>query len=239
MSKVRSCSAVGWSSNGRRDHWQVLVSRTFRFGASSRYRNVLEKDARGRLLLLARVQVSSLSRCCKLTIKLCHTRPREGYRIFNTWMGEPSKVLLLEKVVEVIKRDQLLENAKITGKPREILHKEAVLNKITFRWNTSTGFKATNRPVPGQNQKLTRSRHVLRFWLSFYGETRRPCQQTETSRYNSSPYLQSLETYLWSIKGLQTGGAGPVAVRLRPALVFQPHHAEIFLDRLEKTLSTF
>jgi 4-aminobutyrate aminotransferase/(S)-3-amino-2-methylpropionate transaminase len=42
-------------------------------------------------------------------------RPREGYRIFNTWMGEPSKVVLLEKVIDVIKRDKLIENVKVTG----------------------------------------------------------------------------------------------------------------------------
>ena len=38
-------------------------------------------------------------------------------------------------------------------------------------------------------------------------------------------------------QGVQTGGAGPVAVRLRPSLVFQPHHAAIFLDRLQKALN--
>jgi 4-aminobutyrate aminotransferase / (S)-3-amino-2-methylpropionate transaminase len=42
-------------------------------------------------------------------------RPREGYRIFNTWMGEPSKVILLENVIEVIQRDNLLANAQVTG----------------------------------------------------------------------------------------------------------------------------
>lgn len=36
--------------------------------------------------------------------------------------------------------------------------------------------------------------------------------------------------------GVQTGGAGPVAVRLRPSLVFQPHHAAIFLDKLDNSL---
>jgi len=36
--------------------------------------------------------------------------------------------------------------------------------------------------------------------------------------------------------GIQTGGAGPIAIRLRPSLVFQPQHAAIFLDRLEKTV---
>ena len=43
-------------------------------------------------------------------------RPQQGYRIFNTWMGEPSKVLLLEKVIEVIKRDRLLENVQASGR---------------------------------------------------------------------------------------------------------------------------
>lgn len=36
--------------------------------------------------------------------------------------------------------------------------------------------------------------------------------------------------------GIQTGGAGPIAIRLRPSLVFQPKHAAIFLDQLEKTV---
>ncbi len=43
-------------------------------------------------------------------------RPQHGYRIFNTWMGEPSKVLLLERVIEVIKRDKLLDNVQAAGK---------------------------------------------------------------------------------------------------------------------------
>lgn len=30
-------------------------------------------------------------------------------------MGEPSKVILLEKVVEIIKRDKLIENVRVTG----------------------------------------------------------------------------------------------------------------------------
>jgi 4-aminobutyrate aminotransferase-like enzyme len=30
-------------------------------------------------------------------------------------MGEPSKVVLLEKVIDVMKRDKLIENVKVTG----------------------------------------------------------------------------------------------------------------------------
>jgi len=39
----------------------------------------------------------------------------DAYRIFNTWMGDPSKLLILEKVVEVIKRDKLVEQTKSVG----------------------------------------------------------------------------------------------------------------------------
>lgn len=30
--------------------------------------------------------------------------------------------------------------------------------------------------------------------------------------------------------GLQSGGCGAQSIRLRPALVFQEHHADIFMD---------
>lgn len=43
-------------------------------------------------------------------------RPDEGYRIFNTWMGEPSKLQVLKVVLDVIKRDNLLDNVNVTGK---------------------------------------------------------------------------------------------------------------------------
>jgi len=42
-------------------------------------------------------------------------RIKEGYRIYNTWCGEPSKLILLEKAIEVIKRDNLLERTKKSG----------------------------------------------------------------------------------------------------------------------------
>ena len=39
----------------------------------------------------------------------------QGYRIFNTWVGDPSKIVLLEEVVNVINRDNLLDKVKVTG----------------------------------------------------------------------------------------------------------------------------
>lgn len=42
-------------------------------------------------------------------------RPKEGYRIFNTWMGDPTKMITLKAVLDVIASDNLLENVTITG----------------------------------------------------------------------------------------------------------------------------
>lgn len=42
-------------------------------------------------------------------------RPDQSYRIFNTWMGEPSKIQILNKILEIIKRDNVLENVQSTG----------------------------------------------------------------------------------------------------------------------------
>jgi len=43
-------------------------------------------------------------------------RPTEGYRVFNTWVGDPSKVLILREVVEVIREEQLLDNMATLGR---------------------------------------------------------------------------------------------------------------------------
>lgn len=40
----------------------------------------------------------------------------QPYRIFNTWLGDPSKNLLLAEVINVIKREDLLSNAAHAGK---------------------------------------------------------------------------------------------------------------------------
>lgn len=43
-------------------------------------------------------------------------RPKESFRIFNTWMGDPSKILLLEEIISVIKQENLLDQVNKTGK---------------------------------------------------------------------------------------------------------------------------
>ncbi len=41
--------------------------------------------------------------------------PASAYRIFNTWMGDPVRLLQLEAVLKCVKDYSLLENAQITG----------------------------------------------------------------------------------------------------------------------------
>lgn len=43
-------------------------------------------------------------------------RPQQAYRVFNTWMGDPGKLLMLEKILEVMKRDNLISLVEKTGK---------------------------------------------------------------------------------------------------------------------------
>lgn len=42
-------------------------------------------------------------------------KPSQPYRVFNTWMGDPGKLLLLETILKVIKRDALLDNVARVG----------------------------------------------------------------------------------------------------------------------------
>jgi 4-aminobutyrate aminotransferase/(S)-3-amino-2-methylpropionate transaminase len=41
---------------------------------------------------------------------------------------------------------------------------------------------------------------------------------------------------LMRVAGVQTGGCGEHSIRLRPALIFTPKHADIFLDRFRQVL---
>ena len=42
-------------------------------------------------------------------------QPVEAYRIFNTWMGDPAKALLLDAVLDAYDQESLVENAAKTG----------------------------------------------------------------------------------------------------------------------------
>jgi len=126
-------------------------------------------------------------------------RPQHTYRIFNTWMGEPGKVLLLEKVIEVIQRDQLLAVVQASG--RRLIDG---LTQLAVRFPAGVG----NVRGVGTFCAFDCSTAAIRDKL-----------------------VATLKT-----EGVQSGGCGDLSIRLRPALIFEPYHADIFLDRLERSL---
>lgn len=126
-------------------------------------------------------------------------RPQQPYRIFNTWMGDPGKVFLLEAVLKVIKENQLLRNVAQIG----------------------TQLKSGLLELETEYSEIINSVRGRGLFLAFNAK------DTKT-RDN---ILGNLKKH-----GIQSGGCGETAIRLRPALIFGQNHTEIYLDRLRKVL---
>jgi len=126
-------------------------------------------------------------------------KPQEGYRVFNTWMGDPGKLLLLESVLNTVKNQQLLHIVEKTGK------------------KLKSGIMQLEKEFP----------HLLN---STRGRGTFLAVNAETTKLRDD-FIARLKQ-----KGIQGGGCGDHSIRLRPALIFQDHHADIFLDRFRQVL---
>lgn len=120
-------------------------------------------------------------------------------RIFNTWLGDPGKIVLLEGIMDVIHRDKLLELVISVG---HVL--EDGLNDLEKKYSNIIN--------------SSRGRGTFR---AFNGCT------TEVRNQITSKL---------KLKGIVAGGSGDLAVRMRPSLLFQKQHAEIFLSSLNDVL---
>ncbi|CAK1552059.1 unnamed protein product [Leptosia nina] len=128
-------------------------------------------------------------------------KPPHAYRVFNTWMGDPGKLILLERVLKVIKTQNLLDVVNESGK---------VLK---------SGLHELEKEMP----HLINSVRGRGTFLSFNAPT------TECRDKINSDLKKN---------GIISGTCGELAIRLRPALIFQPKHANIYLDILRKTLKS-
>ncbi|KAK7791902.1 hypothetical protein R5R35_005425 [Gryllus longicercus] len=126
-------------------------------------------------------------------------KPQQAYRVFNTWMGDPGKVILLQGVLDVIKKENLLSVVQTSG------------DKLL------KGLKEFQQEFPS----LVNSARGRGTFLAIN------C---------ASSQLRDEIVGKLKKKGIQSGGCGEVAIRLRPALIFQEHHADIFLDRFRQVL---
>ncbi|KAH3873713.1 4-aminobutyrate aminotransferase, mitochondrial-like [Dreissena polymorpha] len=133
---------------------------------------------------------------CKKSFK-----PIESNRIFNTWVGDPSKVLLLEAVVKVIREQGLVERTRVTG--------EYLL----------TGLRQMQDKYPGI---LTKARGLGTFCAIDFHNT------------------ESRDSLVFKLRqrGVHTGTCGSVTLRLRPSLIFQTRHVDLFLEHFQTVLET-
>ncbi|XP_022667073.1 4-aminobutyrate aminotransferase, mitochondrial-like isoform X2 [Varroa jacobsoni] len=88
-------------------------------------------------------------------------RPKEAYRIFNTWVGDPTKLLLLDEVIKIIKQESLLENIRKTGdfmiqNMADLSKKYPVLHNVRGRGT----FGAADMPTPEARDKLVKELHL-------------------------------------------------------------------------------
>lgn len=125
----------------------------------------------------------------------------EPYRIFNTWLGDPVRILFLEATIKAIRRDNLIELNRETG------------------YIMLDGMKRMCRDFP----ELIMNARGLGTFTAFDGAT-----------------VEVRDTIISKLKniGIMCGSSGEMTFRIRPALIFAPKHAYIFLDRLEQVLKS-
>jgi len=128
-------------------------------------------------------------------------RPKQAWRIFNTWCGDPSKVVLLDAVLKTISREGLLASTQAAG--------DVLL----------AGLRDLESRFPAH---LSNTRGKGTF-----------CAVDCSSSALRDKVLGKLRE-----QGVHAGGCGEAAIRLRPALVFQVGHANIFLGSLEDVLKS-
>ncbi|XP_024944603.1 4-aminobutyrate aminotransferase, mitochondrial isoform X2 [Cephus cinctus] len=126
-------------------------------------------------------------------------KPKQSYRVYNTWMGDPSKLILLEAIVNTIEKENLLNQVVRVG--------DYTLGKL----------KDLQKEVSGKINSVRGRGTFIAFDCT-----------TPASRDEVISKLHA--------KGIQAGGCGVQAVRLRPALTFNEYHADIFLDALRSIL---
>ncbi|XP_064602101.1 4-aminobutyrate aminotransferase, mitochondrial-like [Liolophura sinensis] len=126
-------------------------------------------------------------------------RSKEPYRIFNTWVGDPAKIVLLEEVVKVIKEQNLLNNVQLTGQ-----------KFLSGLQNAQSRYPALLSNARG---------------LGTYCSVDFP-----------SPATRDQAIALLRKKGVHVGACGSSTLRLRPTLVCQPKHVDIFVESFNDIL---
>lgn len=134
--------------------------------------------------------------------------PPYPYQIFNTWMGDATRTMILNEILDIINEDNLIDNVSSTGnylyRNLKILQNN---NKIfNLRGKNKGTYIAFDLFIPSED------------------ENRR---------------IEIVNKFKNDMKenGVIIGTCGSKeSIRLRPSLIFEKHHANIFLEKMEKIL---
>lgn len=125
--------------------------------------------------------------------------PKEAYRIYNTWLGDPSKLYVLSGILEEIRTKDLFEVVKSSG--------QVLLN----------GLNSLQERYP-----------------SLIHSARGAGTHSAVSATDNETCVELIHKIRQ--KGIMVGPCGADSIRFRPALIFQPKHANIFLNILDDVL---
>ena len=90
-------------------------------------------------------------------------RPDQPFRIFNTWLGDPTKLLLLERVIQVIQSEQLLDKITKTGE-KLVKGLKSLQSKYPNILEAARGkgtFSAIDFKSPNLRDKAIRDLHLI------------------------------------------------------------------------------
>lgn len=133
-------------------------------------------------------------------------------------MGDPGKMILLEKIIGIIQKNRLLENVKSTG--------EYVLGQL--------------KEMEKEFAPLVHSARGRGTFLAVTADTE--AKRDEMIAKLKSKGAIIVKRYKFSNEnryfsaGIICGGAYTHTLRLRPSLLFTKKHADIFLDTLYQVL---
>jgi 4-aminobutyrate aminotransferase/(S)-3-amino-2-methylpropionate transaminase len=142
-------------------------------------------------------------------------RPNKPYRQFNTWMGDPARAILFRAIINEIERLNLVQNTAETGDylyaGLERLAQKYPKEIQNLRGKGQGTFIAWDSPR--REDFLAKAKGVGTYRLCVF---------------TCSEYMLTQTT------GINIGGSGAQAIRLRPMLIFQKKHADILLEGIEK-----
>lgn len=134
--------------------------------------------------------------------------PKHPYQIFNTWMGDATRTMLLNEILDIIFEENLLVNVEKTG---DYIYK----NLVEFQ------NKNLIQNLRGKNKGT-----YIAFDLFLDVEDEKQRLELVTKFKN---YMKK--------NGIILGTCGAKeSIRLRPSLIFEEYHSNLFLDKLEKVL---